>query len=275
MHLEVNWPNRAEMICEQRGLPIELLNFSLDGVGLANWWSIVHNLLEREEYELDAIVFACFIDNLDRKFHFWDSRNSRRLACGRSASWDPATYPQTLEQASKRFSYPAMYIVDSDQYVELVRRRQSPFHLSLVQYIRTATWVFSTLLTKGDDFDDSHRLSLIHDLGEYVKRRNLQVFLLTIPSRAREYDATSVEALIGWKQQMPPETARDYERFCEITGAKLWDFTETYRGRSLAEVYEMWNLHDPHTSQKGSDVMANFVIERLSEDLLEKATQGP
>lgn len=271
MHLETNWPNRADELCQTRGLPVEFLNFSLDGVGLANWWSIVHNLLDPENYELDAIVFACFTDNLDRRFLFWDSRNTRRVACGRSVSWDPATYPKTYEQASQRFRYPALWVVDSQEYDNLTLRQRAPYHLSLLGHVRTVFWMFTTLALKGDDLEDPHRLSLLQDMGGYVNRRQLPVYLLTIPSRPQDFDVADVEKLIGWKNYMSAETVEDHERFCDITGARVWDFTETYQGLTLAEVHDLWNVNDPHTNQKGSDRMAEFVVERVTAGFLGKA----
>lgn len=268
MHLETNWPNRAEALCRERGQPVEFLNFALDGVGLANWWSIVHNLLEPEGYEIDGMIFASYIDNLERKFLCWDSAGFKRLGWGRSRSWDPATFPQSLEQAQSQFYHAPMWIVGSSQFDDLTERTKSPFHLSFVGHARSVFWAYHGLTREGDTaMDDPHRLALIRYLGEYIRRRNLKAFVLQIPHRPQDVDRSQVDELIGWRGYMRTETARDYERFCELTGSAQWDMTDLYRGLTMSQVNALWNPNDPHTSQLGSDRIAEFIVERLSAEL--------
>jgi hypothetical protein len=54
----VNWPDRAEDITRDTGTRVQFLNFSMDGAGLANWWSVLTKLVDRDNYDLDAVVFA-------------------------------------------------------------------------------------------------------------------------------------------------------------------------------------------------------------------------
>src|SRR3972149_4582880 len=46
--------------------PLELLNFSIDGGGLANWWSVLTRIVKAEGYEIDGVVFVVFPPDLLR-----------------------------------------------------------------------------------------------------------------------------------------------------------------------------------------------------------------
>lgn len=61
-YLDTNWPDRTQALAEAGGEKLQLLNFSLYGAGLANWWSILTRLVAAQNYELDGIVFE---DSLD------------------------------------------------------------------------------------------------------------------------------------------------------------------------------------------------------------------
>lgn len=67
-YLDMNWPDRTQALAEASGQRVQLLNFSLDGVGLANWWSILTRLVATQNYALDGIVFVVFENDLHRKF---------------------------------------------------------------------------------------------------------------------------------------------------------------------------------------------------------------
>ena len=43
--LQQNWPDAVERIPRGSSIPVELLNFSVDGGGLANWWSILTRIV--------------------------------------------------------------------------------------------------------------------------------------------------------------------------------------------------------------------------------------
>ena len=97
--LAVNWPDRVEDRCAEQNVPVQLLNFSVFGGGLANWWSVLTRFVEPENYELDAVIFAVFVDDLHRAFYVCDDTFHQRsaevvpkLACGFSESFDPETF---------------------------------------------------------------------------------------------------------------------------------------------------------------------------------------
>jgi hypothetical protein len=97
-NLGQNWPDRAEDLAREAGKPVELLNFALSGAGLANWWSILTKLVVAEDYEIDGLIFVVFAGDLRRNFTVSDHR-SRAPLFGRAPSWDPNTYPASLDAA--------------------------------------------------------------------------------------------------------------------------------------------------------------------------------
>ncbi|PYR61463.1 MAG: hypothetical protein DMF85_02220 [Acidobacteria bacterium] len=97
--LDVNWPDRAEQLAGDRGVPPRLLNMAVDGGGLANWWSVLTQLVAPQRFDLDGVVFAVFEDDLLRKFSFSEHRGYARHMFARTASWDPRTYPHTQAEA--------------------------------------------------------------------------------------------------------------------------------------------------------------------------------
>ncbi len=107
-YLARNWPAYVEAESFAEGKPLQLLNFSLGGTGLANWWSILEHMARG--YELDGVVFAVFEENLYRTFTITHSEGSKWWLA-RVPSWDPARYPKTLDEAMK-----VMGLVGADFY---------------------------------------------------------------------------------------------------------------------------------------------------------------
>lgn len=266
MHVAVNWPNRAEQRCRDRAIDASFMNFALDGTGLANWWSIVTKLWDKEGYELDAVVFAVYVDDLARRFIFEDSRGRSRLGAGRTATWNPRTFPDTFNEAKPLFRSPPIYIVESSQFDDLVGRRQSPFHLSLFNYVRTMYWVTTSLATSDQELDDPHRQRIIQDIAEFVRRRKLKAFLLFIPNRPHDFKFNDPSELIGWRRYLTDRYRDDFLGFGARLNATIIDSTEMYKGMTVEQLYRCWNTHEPHTSQEGSDRIAELVVERLLKE---------
>ena len=70
--IEMNWPDRLEDLAKERGEPLQLLNFSLDGAGLANWTSVLTKHVVPQDYQLDGVIFAVWGSDLMRTFTWWD-----------------------------------------------------------------------------------------------------------------------------------------------------------------------------------------------------------
>jgi hypothetical protein len=113
-----NWPERVEALSrEGHADPVTLSNFSVNGAGLANSRTILQNVLMKDRYELDGLVFAVAWDDLDRKFSLFDVPDSRTLIFARSSDWDENLRSRTicqvraLERNSDKSAKTATYAV--------------------------------------------------------------------------------------------------------------------------------------------------------------------
>jgi hypothetical protein len=100
--IEMNWPDRVEERIAASGGRITLMNFAVDGAGLANWWSILRGIIEPEAYELDGIIFACYWGDLRRPFTFADHTVGTRANLTRLRTDDPKVRPRSLTATSCR-----------------------------------------------------------------------------------------------------------------------------------------------------------------------------
>jgi hypothetical protein len=98
-----------------RSLPdsIEMLNFSIDGGGLANWHAILKHIIVQDSFNIDAVIYAVLGDDMSRKLHYrheymaGDDGNYtpiRSVGVGYHDNWDERSYPRNLEEANMWFS---------------------------------------------------------------------------------------------------------------------------------------------------------------------------
>lgn len=98
-----------------RSLPdsFELLNFSVDGGGLANWHSILKNIMVKDSFDIDAVIYAVLGDDMSRKFHYrheylageeGNRSPMRSVGVGYHDNWHESSYPQSIEEAGMWFS---------------------------------------------------------------------------------------------------------------------------------------------------------------------------
>ncbi|OPZ99674.1 MAG: hypothetical protein BWY70_00905 [Bacteroidetes bacterium ADurb.Bin408] len=87
-----SWPDIAED--KINGLAYDsvvFMNFSVDGGGLANWHSIIRNIILGEGYQIDAVIFAVMGDDLDRKFmwknDYRQNASDKKLAFNYLGNW--------------------------------------------------------------------------------------------------------------------------------------------------------------------------------------------
>src|SRR5262249_45831105 len=126
-----SWPERAEELTRQRGKSVQFLNFAQTGAGLANWWSILTKILDAQNYEIDGVIFAVWETDLRRPFTVWampdsQSATATRMLFGRSPSWDPRTYPATLEEAKPFLHEEERYLLSSEDFERTLQGRWPP-----------------------------------------------------------------------------------------------------------------------------------------------------
>ena len=101
--LKINWPDLAEDLTRPTSQPLELLNFSVDGGGLANWWSVLTRMVQPQKYQLDGVVFAVFYGDLRRGFSITEYQGYTHPMFARVPSWNPQAFPLTPEQAQRYY----------------------------------------------------------------------------------------------------------------------------------------------------------------------------
>ncbi|MCB9204916.1 MAG: hypothetical protein H6603_08065 [Flavobacteriales bacterium] len=122
--------NRTWLECFEdslnRSLPdsIELLNFSVDGGGLANWHGIVKHILVKDSFELDAVIYAVIGGDLGRTFHFrhefledepGNATEKRGIGLGYTEDWNEERYPTQPEASGRWFFMEEWQVLSSEE----------------------------------------------------------------------------------------------------------------------------------------------------------------
>jgi hypothetical protein len=261
-YLDTNWPDRMQALAEANGEKLQLLNFSLDGVGLANWWSILTRLVEAQNYELDGIVFVVFDNDLERKLLVAENHGSSHTwrYC---RSWNPQTYPATLEQTqSCPFTLKNTYTVSDSEFEQALHKKWPPsiprsgFRPALAMQISDALdrWWDSRqkALAKAPGFDPQ-QARLIDDMGRFVSTRKLPVLVVFLPKRDRLVQST-------WKDD--PYRA-ETQNFAQRIGARFVDGSEAFANMRPTDVRKCFFPYDSHWNQAGSDRFANFMLDLI------------
>lgn len=263
--LEVNWPTRAEQILAERGEPMELLNFAVDGGGIVNWWSILVRELAQREFEIDAVVFVIAVDDLSRGFFLRDDvvENGRTwLRFGRVPSLDPAALPKNLAEA-ERFLFPfrSALGVSPDEYQRKLSGQEpvrSPERFELYLAGSVAKLIFLRYFlpvgaAPGPIPFNLPMRSLMEEMSRTLAQRGipaLVVHLWTMPSAGG----------VAPEEDFPPATSA----FSAILDAKYVDGSRAFAGLSEQDVRDCWLIGDAHWNQRGSDRFAGFMAKELS-----------
>ncbi len=262
--LDVLWPERTEDLAAEEGRTIRLMNFSIGGGGLANWWSILHRMIVADGYEIDGVVFAVFDEpgtgDLHRRFLMSDhSRGSVRI--GLAPFWDPATWPTTWDEAAPIVRPRSRYILGHDQFEAMIAGdydpgRRRPWQPYLARtLLGRPLYVNDAPYSGGEPTSNDHLtpgpLRLTQEISETCRRMGWPVYVVRVPSRA---DATNGAA--------PSGVVRE---FAERLDAPLIDGVDAFREHAPDGIAELWFQRDGHWNQRGSDVFARMMWERLRE----------
>ncbi|GEP55012.1 hypothetical protein RSO01_21780 [Reyranella soli] len=259
-YLARNWPSYVEATSFAEGHPLQLLNFSLGGTGLANWWSILKNMAGA--YELDGVVFAVWEENLYRQFLVTHSEG-QKWWLGRVPSWDPARYPKTLDEAMRVMAPMAgdFYFTDESGFLDALSGEWRPREARrwFVERQVAALWEPReqpgrvTALPILDPADAAARERQIADIAAIIAARQWRATVAYIPSRPGLLDPGSDAAFKA-------ETLR----FAEMIGASFHDGSEVYAGMSDTEIRRHFLPYDAHWNLAGSDLFGRFMLRTLS-----------
>ena len=260
--LETNWPDRTQALAEAGAKKLQLLNFSLDAVGLANWWSIITGLVAPQNYALDGIVFVVFESDLERKFSVADHRHYLRENWRRCRNWDPQTYPTTLEQTEAcAVAVGNTYVISDREFTQVLNKQWPP---SVARPLRST--LGRELYEYLDDWRNSRRESyrkfsgfdpqqahLIEDIRLFVSSRKLLALVVYLPRRERLMNST-------WEND--PYRA-ETQAFAKDIGARFVDGSGAFANMQPADIRKCFFPYDGHWNQRGSDRFAKFMLDLI------------
>jgi hypothetical protein len=258
-YLEKNWPDAVEDLAQHLGLCFELLNFSVDGGGLANWWSIVTHIVQFEAYQLNGLIFAVLDGDLQRGFTIVDHQGYQRHMVARMKSWEPSRWPKTLEEARKYLRPTDGYILPRETFEQALQgrwhaeRQRRPWRPYATLHIKSQ--VMSLVRTAPGYLVRSvwglypAQVKLIEQIDRFAQTKSLPVIVVRVPLR---------DGLIqGWS---PP---KDVLRFTSLLHATFIDGSAAFAGLSAPDIRAHWLPYDGHWAQSGSDRFAAFMLDIL------------
>ena len=263
-----NWPDRVEDLCgDGSSRPLVLLNFSQDDGGLANWASILRNVVVKDRYELDGLIFAVAWDDLDRKFAMFEQIDSQMFAYAQAPTWDVGSQPRTRSEARallKKQGNPNTYVLSPAEFDAALLGHWSPRQWSF--RISARLWhLISDRITRTEKpvvgFEPG-QITLIKDIRQLANELSVPVAVVYIPFR---------EELLHPGSQTNVERTRE---FSEILGATFFDGREAFHGLSSQQIKDDWFPFDPRWNRAGSDQFANFMAAQLQQWVAASAWNG-
>ena len=264
-----NWPDRVEDSGAHNGRSLVLLNFSVDGAGLANWESVLRNVVVKDKYELDGILFAVTWDDLDRKFTVFDQVDDNTVAYARTQSWDITSHPRTLSEARALIKKnPHTYVVSPAEFDAAMSGQWKPpreWHFRISERIEE---VAGRLLNHSPEKDagfESGQSVLMQEIRRLADEKSLPIAVVYIPFRQELFDPAY------------PSNLERTRQFAEMLGATFIDGREAFRGLSSQQIRDDWFLYDGHWNLRGSDRFADFMTTQIPnwvEGRAGRATNG-
>jgi hypothetical protein len=269
-YLESSWPDVVEELSRETECPVYLLNLSIDGAGLANWWSILMRVVRKEHFEIDGIIFAVYGNNLRRKFTITEHRGYQHHMFGRTDSWNPDNWPKNREEARMYLKpAPFTYILpdvefnaalESKIHPDLPRPWRPYLLLKLFWLGRRGGQSFSGLFSPATKLDGDEngagcfqpgQIRLIEEIDSFARADSLPVLVINIPSR---------EGLIDGA--VPPI---DVLLFAEMLNAVFIDGSTAFSGLNEKEIRSCFFPYDGHWNRNGSDRFARALFRRIQD----------
>lgn len=279
-YLAMNWPDKLEDIAEQEGVCIELPNFAIDGGGLANWWSILTRLIAPEEYQLDGIIFAVYADDLVRDFYIAEHRGYQQHTFNYIPSWDPETWPKTLEEARPLLDHRYGNILPPDTFDQAIKGKWRPAQpprpwrpyvalkaasllSAIADRLKSALSVdaVSAAVLPPDDLFAPGQQRFIEEIAGYARARSIPVLVVAVPDRGPLLFNAATKRPLG-------ETGfvrQDIIAFAERLSADFVDGSEPFVGLDQDAIRAHWLPYDTHWGQAGSDRFAAFMFDVIQE----------
>jgi hypothetical protein len=262
-----NWPDRVEDLCRaSAGRPLTTLNFSLDGGGLANWASILREIVANDGYELDGIVFAVAWDDLDREFAMFDQIDAKRFMHARAPTWDVDSQPKTRKEAfallAKDTNPANRYVLSTKEFDAFLAGQWKPKQWEFRFSSRLWRLLSSrTNNTKSSPDFEPGQVKLINEIRQLAKEHSWPIAVAYIPNREELIDPTA------------SSTVEKCRKFSKMLDATFFDGREAFRGLSSQQIKNDWFPIDGHWNRGGSDQFASFMAAQIPRWLATNAEQ--
>lgn len=266
-YIETNWPDRVEDLARADGYPLQLLNCSIDGGGLANWYSILLRVLRDEDYQLDAVLFAVAQDDLERSFHVVDHSVQDCHLFGYVQSWELEKLPKTLEEALPVMDRCIGHIVPHERFEAALHGAWNPNTPPWRPYLflmALDTLTGEPAEAAGDSADAEARdpfideapfnpiLSMVlRDMALCLAERDWPVLCVRLPERQTIYGDRVFEHELALVRE-----------FAGILRADTLYGVEAFDPNAPPDP-GWWLPYDPHWAQAGSDRFARWLYPRL------------
>lgn len=262
-YLEKSWPDAVEDAARGEGIPLELLNCSVNGGGITNWWSVVIRYLKAKDYQIDGLLFAVFDWDFDRGFFVADHQAFGRALCGYVGNNDPTTWPKTLEEARPYLSRDEGFLLSPKDYDRAIEGKWNPesnrpwkFYVAskIVSFAKKTFGMpkasAQAMMMPNPEFQ-SGVPEKIDEMAEYTKSQSIPVMVVRLPSREALVDKTPCPVII--------------QKFSDRIGATFVDGAGAFSGLTDDEVRANWLPVDGHWNQAGSDRFAAWFRPILVE----------
>ena len=259
-----NWPDAVERLAGRSGAPIQLLNFSVDGGGLANWWSILTKIVQEQNYEIDGLIFAVFRNDLYRSFAISDDRGYSRHMFAYVKSWNPDDWPKNLAQAKAILKPTDGYVVSQEQFPKALsgdwhpEERPLGFYFSVLLMNKARELFFGQgdrTKRKGSPLFNSQQEAMIADIAAFARSNSLPVIVIHVPCRP----------CLLTKRPVPDST----HQFAQRLNATFIDGSRAFAGLSNHQIRSHWHPYDGHWNQTGSDRFARFAYRAIQQIMFE------
>jgi hypothetical protein len=264
--LSNNWPSAVTEILQSRNISsIELHSFALNGSGIKTW-SRIFEWLNKNNYEYDGIILACFGNDLSRDYFVMQHQNEYCFY-----GWSDSLYPNvyaSLQKEKKIVDFPSAAKPD-----ELLAGRQTnttaqlllPYYFHLLY-----TDIKQNLLLKSQAGDlykkhilpdnkqlpdnkylqykyGKERYGMLQNLLALCRQKNKRIILASVPEE-KGVGYTKAGGAIQLNRELIFLAAQYHALFFD--GYKVFAKTREK---------ELYLPYDGHWNQQGSDLFARQI----------------
>ena len=294
------WPDYAEKLAVRDGRELELLSLAGGGYGVPNWTSLLENLVIREKWDIDEIVFAVYEgDDLERMFMFGGQAAGSPIL----AHLDNWTIPSPTDDAMPAFTRDPkrykpgenMLLLSTAEYEQFLRRGKPDRYPRRAQRIHFGRlYLFDTVQRFSERI--SARLKAYFHVDPQLSQEGGPRLDLTEEMKPIYHRLKNAVTRIGKPVKVvyipyKPEIIADdgymgYNRlkdFATFLNAEFHDTRDAFRPLSTRERVACFFRIDAHWNLSGTHVFGDYVYRHVlfpsegqhpAEKVLNKRTSG-